>query len=193
MALTNYRDLSSGGTDLNAGFQFEFFCEHCAKKWRTPFKPYRMGQFTGLLARFSFLFTPMRDAGRASGSMADYSSRGAKDDALADFMPQAEQMFKMCPSCKEGVCNDCFSDRAGECTKCAGAQESARSQGGGYGDNAPAARGAHGCPNCGTQGDGGRFCPECGFDMASTHKGCPSCGVMLPRSARFCTDCGHGF
>jgi predicted amidophosphoribosyltransferase len=40
---------------------------------------------------------------------------------------------------------------------------------------------------------GGRFCAECGFDMASTHKSCPGCGTMCARAARFCPDCGHGF
>ena len=49
------------------------------------------------------------------------------------------------------------------------------------------------CPNCQTASQGGRFCHECGFDMASTHKSCPGCGATMPRQARFCTDCGHGF
>ena len=49
------------------------------------------------------------------------------------------------------------------------------------------------CPNCQTPSQGGRFCHECGFDMASTHKSCPGCGSVMPRAARFCTDCGHGF
>jgi hypothetical protein len=49
------------------------------------------------------------------------------------------------------------------------------------------------CPNCQTPSQGGRFCHECGFDMASTHKSCPACGATMMRQARFCTDCGHGF
>jgi membrane protease subunit (stomatin/prohibitin family) len=49
------------------------------------------------------------------------------------------------------------------------------------------------CPNCRTPSSGGRFCGECGFDMASTHKSCPGCGTMVLRQARFCTDCGHSF
>ena len=49
------------------------------------------------------------------------------------------------------------------------------------------------CPNCQTPSQGGRFCHECGFDMASTHKSCPACGVTMMRQARFCTDCGHAF
>jgi len=192
MALTNYRDLSSGGTDLSGGFQFEFSCEHCSKKWRTPFKPYRMGQLSSLLGRVALVFAGLRGASRIGGGMADFNTRGAKEDALADVMPQAEQMFKTCPSCNAGVCNDCFSDHAGICTNCAGAAQ--RQQGGqGGSESAGRAAGGHACPNCGTAGDGGRFCPECGFDLASTHKGCPSCGTMLPRQARFCTDCGHSF
>ena len=58
--------------------------------------------------------------------------------------------------------------------------------------DAPAAVGPV-CPNCQVLSEGGRFCHECGFDMASTHKSCPGCGTTVSRQARFCPDCGHGF
>ena len=56
MALANYRDISTPLGDVGAGFQFEFFCESCGDTWKTPFKPYRAGQATGLFRRFGYLF-----------------------------------------------------------------------------------------------------------------------------------------
>jgi hypothetical protein len=82
---------------------------------------------------------------------------------------------------------NCYDESRQVCVKCekqTGAFSSAE-QG--------ASASAMACPNCQTPSQGGRFCHECGFDMASTHKSCPSCGVTMPRQARFCTDCGHGF
>ena len=56
MALTNYRDISPASGDVGAGFQFEFNCESCGDTWKSPFKPYRAGQMTGLLRRFTYVF-----------------------------------------------------------------------------------------------------------------------------------------
>ena len=191
MGLENYRDISAGGSDVNAGFQFEFYCSNCARKWKTTFKPYRMGQITGFLQRFAFLFGNAAQAGRITGSAADYGSRGAKADALKDAMPQAERIFSNYVACENGFCEDCLDTRH-TCDGCV--QKNARDQlatGGGGGNSAQAS--AHACPNCSTANNGGRFCAECGFDMASTHKSCPGCGTLTERAARFCGDCGHGF
>lgn len=189
MALENYRDISAGGSDVNAGFQFEFYCSNCARKWKTPFKPYRMGQITGFLGRFAFLFGNAAQAGRITGSAADYGSRNAKSDALKEAMPQAERMFSNCHVCENGYCEECL-DASDTCAGCV--QKASRDQlANGGGGSAQAS--AHACPNCGTGSSGGRFCAECGFDMASTHKSCPGCGALTERAARFCGDCGHGF
>ncbi len=196
-ALENYRDISAGGTDVNAGFQFEFYCTNCSRKWKTPFKPYRIGQISGFLGRFAFLFGgggPAQQAGRFTGTAADYSARNAKQAALDEAMPQAMRLYTNCSVCNSGVCEDCINAQD-VCKPCVqkgkdphGAQSGAADHGGGAQQ-----AGGHACPNCGTPGNGGRFCPECGFDMASTHKSCPGCGAMADRSARFCGDCGHGF
>ncbi|MGH8796605.1 MAG: double zinc ribbon domain-containing protein, partial [Caldimonas sp.] len=74
-----------------------------------------------------------------------------------------------------------------ECASCEG------KAGGGAGEYGAEQGGGPVCPNCQTPSQGGRFCHECGFDMASTHKSCPGCGATMARQARFCTDCGHGF
>jgi len=193
MSLQNYRDLSNSGSDFNTGFQFEFSCASCGRKWRSPFKPYRMGQVTGILARFAFLLPSLRTAGRTSGNFADFGSRGAKEQALSEAMTLAERVYQDCPHCRETVCEDCFDSRRSMCNPCV-AKEAETEKVQRRHDEAEAREtAAYSCPNCRTPHSGGRFCAECGFDMASTHKTCPACGAMLQRSARFCTDCGHSF
>jgi ribosomal protein L32 len=193
MELENYRDLSSSGSSVSSGFQFEFYCTSCSRKWKSPFKPYRMGQLTGFLSRFSFLFGGMNTAARGTAGLTDFGSRGAWEEALAEASRQASALYTLCSVCKKAVCADCLDSSSNTCLPCqknialqrssAAEQEAARQQ----------ERSARACPNCGTDHQGGRFCPECGFDMASTHKSCPSCGAMALRQARFCTDCGHSF
>lgn len=194
MELENYRDLSQGGSDVGAGFQFEFYCTQCSRgKWKSAFRPYRMGQFTGLLMRFAFLFSSARTVGRTTGNFADMGSRGARDKALADATEHAQTLYVVCDSCDKAVCKDCFDGQKRLCNGCLKREreESAAAAGRDAGQAMSPATGA--CPNCQLPMSGGRFCAECGFDMASTHKSCPSCGVMLLRQARFCIDCGHGF
>lgn len=195
MALENYRDLSSNGSDIGSGFQYEFYCTHCNHRWKSPFKPYRMGQITGLLTRFAFLFqdSGVRTAGRASNNFADMGSRGAQEKALAEAQARAQTMFTECPGCRKAVCGDCFSAREDRCKPClAEARDEASREQRRQADLAQQG-GAQSCPSCHQPHAGGRFCGECGFDMASTHKSCPTCGAMVGRQARYCTDCGHGF
>ncbi|MBQ0961312.1 zinc ribbon domain-containing protein [Ideonella sp. 4Y11] len=175
---------------MHAGFQFQFDCSHCHKTWRSPFRPYRLGQFSSLLNRFSFFFGPSSMANRAGSGLSDARLDSARAGALSDAMREAETMFTTCPTCHQVVCESCFSREAGCCSKCVG--ESTRRPTAG-GDDQPSAGAGVYCPNCQTPSDGGRFCAECGYDLASTHKSCPACGVMTSRSARFCTDCGHAF
>ena len=189
MGLENYRDVSTNGSDINAGFQFEFYCSGCARKWKSPFKPYRIGQLTGFLGRFAFLFSNAASASRITGGAADYGSRNAKSKALAEAMPQAARLYSNCHVCENGYCEECL-DASHTCPVCVTKADRDRVV---HGAASSAESGGHACPNCSTAGSGGRFCAECGFDMASTHKSCPGCGVIADRSARFCGDCGHGF
>lgn len=193
MGLENYRDLSKTGSDISAGFQFEFYCAHCSRKWKSPFKAHRMGQLSGFLARFSYLFSDMRTSVRATTGAAEVGSRGARDKALAEAQAQAASMFSVCQECKQAACADCFSPNDEMCLPCL---EQSRREAHRSGEQAASAArevARFSCPNCGTGHAGARFCAECGFDMASTHKSCPGCGTMQLRQARFCTDCGHGF
>ena len=190
MALTNYRDLSTSSSDVAAGFQFEFYCEACGETQRSAFQPYRKGQLTGWLNRFTFLLGDLHKASRASGAFADAGAAGAKADALAEATSAVAALYQHCDRCRKWVGRECWNERTDSCKTCAqGAGAAAPGQGGAL---APGQAGSA-CPNCQAPSQGGRFCPECGFDMASTHKSCPGCGALQLRQARFCTDCGHGF
>ncbi len=192
MALTNYRDISTSSTDVSAGFQFEFYCEKCSETSRSVFKPYRKGQLTGWLGRFAFLFYDINKASRATGAFAEIGASGAKAEALAEAMALAAPLYERCRSCNKWAGRECWNSNADSCRDCAAkaGAKSGTETAGGYGASSG---GGAACPNCQTPSQGGRFCHECGFDMASTHKSCPACGITLARQARFCTDCGHGF
>lgn len=198
MPLTNYRDVGRYGSVSDAGFQFEFQCASCSQTWRSPFRPYRRGQLSGLIYRFAWLLGDRGHMFRASSAVSESGADRARAAALHEALELAEQRYAVCPSCRKTVCEDCWDRAAQTCTDCAG---KVRPQGAGGAPVAragSASRAAEGaptlkCPNCNSPLGGGRFCAECGFDMASTHKTCPGCGTLCLRSARFCPDCGHGF
>jgi ribosomal protein L32 len=193
MSLNNYRDLSTADTAFNAGFQFEFYCDRCNETWRSPFTPYRSGQIAGLLSRFTYLLFDHRGAGRASRGLAEFGSGGAKTNAFDEALVTARQRFHACSHCDRGVCSSCWDAQAQMCRTCATERQSAQQRDSSQVQPSVHAPPRDACPNCGTSTQGGRFCPECGFDMASTHKSCPGCGALVLRASRFCTDCGHGF
>ena len=196
--MTNYRDISPQASDLGAGFQFEFFCESCGDTWKTPFKPYRSGQVAGLFRRFSYVLGEfyrvgaitdiVAKIGRASGTSVEASGSKAKTAALEEALALATQRYDRCVNCHTMVCGNCYDSSTRRCNKCDANVDQAAQY-----EATSTASATVVCPNCQTQSQGGRFCHECGFDMASTHKSCPGCGATMSRQARFCTDCGHGF
>lgn len=190
MALDNYRDLSVTHGSTGAGFQFEFYCQTCPRTWKSPFKPFRVGQFTAMVTMFTSFFTRTGHiASRAGDALSSSRERGARESALAEAMQMAETRFVVCEGCHKAVCDDCFDTRSGRCSECVSRVAATPIPGGRGGASGTAMS----CPNCSTPSNGGRFCAECGFDMASTHKTCPSCSALQLRQARFCTDCGHSF
>lgn len=191
MAMTNYRDLSTLSSAAGAGFQFEFYCEITGETWRSPFRPYRRGQLNSLVSKLTYWFNDLHAVGRAAEYAADAGSAKAKAAVLAEAQEQAAQRFRQCGGCQKWVAHAAWDDNGGHCIECAA---KARGYGNaGYSESGESSTNAALCPNCQTPSQGGRFCHECGFDMASAFKSCPSCGSTLPRQARFCTDCGHGF
>lgn len=196
MKLTNFRDISPPARGMTAGFQWEFTCDSCGDSWKSPYKPFRVGQATGILRRVGVIFGEFYKVGaitdllgkvdRATGTAAATSSDSKpKQAALEEAIVLAQQRYHRCRECEATVCDNCWNPSTETCVKCERPGGARSSQG--------ASTGATACPNCQTASQGGRFCHECGFDMASTHKSCPGCGATMGREARFCTDCGHGF
>jgi hypothetical protein len=194
--LNNYREIGLSNTDLGAGFQFEFSCANCSRTWKSPFKPYRMGQMAGLVYKLAYFFGDRGSIARASGTVANAGSNRARESALNAALEAAQQRYTECKGCQKLVCEECFDQRSHLCERCA--TKGGQSQSGDNDSRTTASSGAGAstsmkCSNCGSGMGGGRFCAECGFDAASTHKSCPGCGVMCTRAARFCPECGHGF
>jgi Double zinc ribbon len=196
----NYRDVSrTVGAD--ASFQFQFNCDCCDFVWRSPGKAYKAGRLQGLMATVAqwadFLGvsqakkitnTAYRGARMTMGS----GESKAMQEALQQAKAQAVRHFNQCQQCQFICCESCFDEGVGVCKKCTHKTASRGYQADHSAHQQSSSSGAV-CSNCQAPSEGGRFCHECGFDMASTHKSCPTCGSVMPRAARFCTDCGHGF
>lgn len=195
MAMTNYRDLSSVRGEA-PGFQFEFYCEVSGETWKSPFRPYRRGQIFGMVSKLTYWFNELHSASRVTEHFSSSGEARAKQAALLEAQQLAAQRFTQCEKCGKWIINSQLDDRTGRCGPCSGKRAGGGNAfGSAYADDSADEDqgGAVLCPNCQTPSQGGRFCHECGFDMASTFKSCPGCGTTLPRQARFCTDCGHGF
>ncbi len=191
MSLSNYRDVSKSGADVHAGFQFEFNCGVCSRTWKSPFKPYRTGQLSGLIYKFAYFFGDRGSLSRTSNEIAGVGWDRARAGALNEAIELAEQRYTECPGCSKAACENCWNGQIQLCEECASRSVKSSNRSDGHSGGADAA--GQNCSNCGSPMQGGRFCAECGFDVASSHKACPGCGVLCARAARFCPDCGHGF
>lgn len=204
----NYQDLSqSDGVD--AGFQFEFYCERCNDRWRTPFKAYRSGQASGWASKASGFFGGLLgEASSALEGVAQAGWHGARDDAFRDAIEQAKAHFHRCAGCHQYVCGPCFDSAGGLCRNCAPDVEvaiaTARAQGEiqGASETATAEGVARGqkrdvrsarqfvCPECSAETHGAKFCPECGHKLATTTS-CGGCSAALQPGTKFCPECGR--
>lgn len=186
MALDNYRDLSDRSKSLSAGFQFEFSCSHCKSVWRSPYRPFRTGQIAGVLMHVAEYVRMFSRAGQIGADVSAYSGDKAHAQARDEALALARQRYTECPKCLHAYCENCMDGSI--CVPCMASSLDHAPRG----TSATGAEGAN-CPQCQAPGLGGRFCAECGFDFAATHKSCPGCGALCQRASRFCTDCGHSF
>jgi len=203
----NYRDLSdSQGVD--AGFQFEFYCERCSDRWRTHFKPYRSAQASGWLQKGASMFGGMLgNASSVLSGMAQAGWHSARDEAFTEAIAAGKAHFNRCGNCHDYVCATCFDSQNGLCYNCAPNVNVKISQARVQGEVSAASeiandegkvRGARRdvtqamqlvCPQCRAETHGAKFCPECGFKMAQ-QVSCISCPTLLQPGTKFCTECG---
>jgi hypothetical protein len=124
------------------------------------------------------------------------------EQAFERAQNEARQHFHRCPSCNQYVCDHCHNEDEGLCVACAPRQEIyvARARADAMkrnideaGQSATVWQGSIEskitiCPNCGKPAGTGKFCNNCGTDMAL--KQCPNCGAKNAISVRFCNKCG---
>lgn len=203
----NFQDLSQG-SGVNAGFQFEFYCERCHNAYRTEFESYRAGQAAGWIGRASGLLGGvLGQADNAVDGLAQQGWAKARDEKFRDAVVDAKQHFNRCSRCFQYVCDTCFNKAKGLCFNCAPDVqveiEASRNQG--ELQAASEAAMAEGmkragardvtrdqqlvCPSCGAEAHGAKFCPECGERLAVTVK-CEGCGTESPAGTKFCPECG---
>jgi hypothetical protein len=204
----NYSDLSRE-SGVDAGFQFEFYCERCNDTWRTPFTPYRSGQASGWLGKISSAFGGM--LGTVGDTMDGLAQAGwgkARDQVFKEAVQQAKSHFHRCGRCFQYVCDSCWNIDSGLCMNCAPSVEAeieaARTQGMIFGAAENAAnegirRGKQMdvgrkrqmvCPECGEPTSGAKFCPSCGCRLSAPSK-CSGCGAELTPKTKFCPECGR--
>lgn len=204
----NVHDLSNS-SGVDAGFQFEFYCQRCSDRWRTEFKPYRSAQAGGWLQKGASLFGGLLgDAGSVLNGVAEAGWHSARDAAFKDAVEAGKAHFNRCGGCHEYVCGQCFDSANGLCFDCAPNVKVAITRSRAQGEVQSASQLANDegqrrgaghdvrqdmqlvCPQCRTETHGAKFCPECGFKMAQ-QMACLSCSTPLEPGTKFCPECGH--
>lgn len=204
----NYSDLSNS-SGLDAGFQFEFYCQRCSDRWRTTFKPYRSAQASGWLSKGASIFGGLLgNASSVLNGLAEAGWHSARDGAFKEALAEGKQHFNRCSACHDYVCGTCFDTENGLCYNCAPNVKVAITRSRAQGEVQSASEIAHDegrsrgvrhdvrqemqlvCPQCRAETHGAKFCPECGFKMAQQIQ-CRGCNTSLEPGTKFCTECGQ--
>lgn len=203
----NFNDLSIQ-SGVNAGFQFEFYCQRCHDAYRTPFRGFKGGQASGWLGKAAGMFGGvLGEAEQVATGLTQAGWAKARDDAFQQAVADATSHFHRCARCHGHVCDKCFNAQKGLCYDCAPSVEveveAARNQGelemaSQRAKTEGEARGGQVdvktdkqlvCPNCGAEAHGAKFCPECGSKLAVNLQ-CGGCGAELTPGTKFCPECG---
>jgi hypothetical protein len=204
----NYNDLCEK-SGVNAGFQFEFFCERCNDTWRSEFVPFRSGQASGWIGRASGLLGGvLGGAGEALEGLAESRWGQVRDEAFQTAIRGAQGHFHRCARCSQYVCDRCWNQDRGLCLNCgpsaeveieaarsegevSAAAEEARAEGMRRGKEMDVKRDRQlSCPQCGAETGGAKFCPECGAKLAVVVR-CPACSQEVSPGVKFCPECGQ--
>ena len=212
----NYNDNST-----DAGFQFTFYCDVCNDGYKSNFiqsETYNKGgllrgagQAAGLLGGLlggrasSVGHSAERGVDILSGRFDGKSPEWQKEHerAFEHAQNEVKQHFHRCPNCNKYVCDQCWNEDDGMCTRCAPRQEiyvaKARAEAlkrniDKAGESATVWQGAIErkttiCPECGKPAGSGKFCNNCGASMEL--KECPRCGAKNALTVRFCNNCGQ--
>lgn len=210
--IESFDDLSN-----ERGFQFEFFCEHCRKSYRTEFveseyyKSTKRKRNAGAAA--SFIGSLLGDVGSAIGgkidegltSINDHTDESLYDEekeaALMAAQEEAQKRLFQCKACECWFCEDCYNEKAKMCTNCYNdkvqrdreerecreEEERAREEEERAREEEEARQF---CPNCGEEIPAGMmFCGQCGTKIGAM-KTCPKCKKKNALNMQFCGYCG---
>ncbi|MCL2492490.1 MAG: zinc ribbon domain-containing protein [Clostridiales bacterium] len=211
----NYYDNST-----EAGFEFTFFCDICNDGYKSSFiesETYNKGKLLrGIGSGASILgglvggrlgnlgYSADRASDVLSERFEDKSPEWQKEHerAFEQAQNEARQHFHRCPNCNSYVCDACWNEDEGLCTKCAPRQEvyvaQARAQAmkRNIDEAGQAATVWQGeieskttiCPVCGKPAGTGKFCNNCGASLEM--RVCPKCGAKNALTVKFCNNCG---
>lgn len=198
----NHEDLST-----DRGYQFKFFCDHCANGYQTPFESSTLGVAEGLFKAAGSIFgSVMGNTAETAEQLRRAVAGPAHDKAFRRAVEQGKAHFKQCSRCGKWVCPEkCWNGDKGLCKGCApvAEEELAAAQATVLKaqiteklqakdltkdlnlDQAAVAA----CPKCGKAPGSGKFCQECGAPLAKT-RACAKCKADIPVGAKFCPECG---
>ena len=211
----NFHDNST-----EAGFEFTFFCDICNDGYKSSFvksETYGKGKLLkGLGAGASIIGSLAGGRGHNVGYGADRATDvlaerfdGRSPDWLKEHerafehaQNEAKEHFHRCPGCTQYVCDSCWNEDTGLCTKCSPRQEvyvaqaAAQAMKRNIDEKAKDATVWQGeieskttiCPACGKPAGSGKFCNNCGASM-DLHE-CPKCGAKNALTVKFCNNCG---
>ena len=122
------------------GYQFEFYCDHCQKPFRSSFKPATFpvyvppqnepgkvkGFFSGLANEvgsvvengFNTIGSNQPQQNRPQAQQELDRSKAEYEAAFQDAQLEVSQNFARCPKCGSWVCIDCWDHEAGTCSRC---------------------------------------------------------------------------
>ena len=93
----NFNDLSHA-QGVDAGFQFELYCERCSDTWRSESAPYRSGQASGWVGKAaSILGGVLGSVGSAIDGLAQHGFGEARDNEFRHAIEQAKAHFALSP------------------------------------------------------------------------------------------------
>jgi hypothetical protein len=198
MALTefvrNVEDISDDG-----GYKFRFHCDRCGDGVESQYVSSAANILKTGLQVFS-MFRAFGGYARGAVEGIDRGLRGKeRDSAYEQAVGEAKVHFSKCSHCGKWVCTHCFNSTAGLCEGCAPdaheaaalrkAQQAAAERVAAVERNPNAAVAQVTCPVCSGPSGGGKFCQQCGANLAAERR-CGSCQAPVLLDAKFCGECG---
>jgi len=211
------KNVSDNSTEQ--GFQFTFHCDNCQDGYKTKFADSKTAQKANLMKGLSSLvsmaatMTGKYNVGYSldkgidvvKGRFAQMSPEWQKehDAAFEKAINEAKGNFKKCPNCNNWVCETCWNEQDGLCTRCSQRENvmvsaevaaAKRKQVGNKAaeknlySSADIETKVTSCSKCGKPFGKGKFCVNCGAAVGFLK--CKECGAKNVPGTNSCGECG---